>query len=367
MGRVKLKIQRLESLPNRQVTYGKRRNGILKKAQELSVLCDIHIFLLMFSPSGKPSVFCGENSNIADMIAKYAQLTPKERAKRRLESLETLKRNFKKVDQDVDIEEFLNASNPSIEEMRNQVSLLKGRITEVHKRISWWGNPDNINDMEHLNQMESSLQETLNRVRQQKQEKFPQNHQMLQFDCSIQTQNSMPFPVIPTGDQDCQTQSWLPGGVPQQMILPNESHFLGNRDIDCARDASFPSCSSFFGNLKPQDIDKGIPLKNDRQDEGISIDDYASSSYLRLPLNEQFACPSTYGSLTFPYMMDPGREAAFPPNPMDYHINGNFELPRSVYSSMQHHSLVPNPGSCAISIFNEDAYPQPPNQFNASL
>ncbi|KAL0355807.1 UNVERIFIED_CONTAM: Agamous-like MADS-box protein, partial [Sesamum radiatum] len=47
-------------------------------------------------------------SNLDEMIAKYAQLTPKERAKRRLESLETLKRNFKKLDQDVDIEEFLD-------------------------------------------------------------------------------------------------------------------------------------------------------------------------------------------------------------------------------------------------------------------
>lgn len=109
MGRVKLKIQRLENLSSRQVTYGKRRAGILKKAQEISVLCDIDIILLMFSPTGKPSIFRGPRSNIDEMIAKYAQLTPKERAKRRLESLETLKRNFKKLDQDVDIEEFLNA------------------------------------------------------------------------------------------------------------------------------------------------------------------------------------------------------------------------------------------------------------------
>ncbi|EPS68359.1 hypothetical protein M569_06410, partial [Genlisea aurea] len=108
MGRVKLKIQRLESLSSRQVTYGKRRAGILKKAQEISVLCDIDIVLLMFSPTGKPSIFRGQRSNLDEMIAKYAQLTPKERAKRRLESLETLKRNFKKLDQDVDIEEFLD-------------------------------------------------------------------------------------------------------------------------------------------------------------------------------------------------------------------------------------------------------------------
>ena len=60
MGRVKLKIKRLESTSNRQVTYSKRRNGILKKAKELSILCDIDIILLMFSPTGKPTLFLGE-------------------------------------------------------------------------------------------------------------------------------------------------------------------------------------------------------------------------------------------------------------------------------------------------------------------
>ncbi|GFQ01322.1 mads-box transcription factor 16 [Phtheirospermum japonicum] len=60
IGRVKLKTQRLESLSSRQVTYGKRRAGILKKAQEIFVLCEIDIILIMFSPTGKPSIFRGQ-------------------------------------------------------------------------------------------------------------------------------------------------------------------------------------------------------------------------------------------------------------------------------------------------------------------
>jgi hypothetical protein len=61
MGRVKLKIKRLESTSNRQVTYSKRRHGILKKARELAILCDIDIALLMFSPTGRPSLYQGEH------------------------------------------------------------------------------------------------------------------------------------------------------------------------------------------------------------------------------------------------------------------------------------------------------------------
>lgn len=60
MGRVKLKIKKLENSSGRQVTYSKRRAGILKKAKELSILCDIDLVLLMFSPTGKPTLCVGD-------------------------------------------------------------------------------------------------------------------------------------------------------------------------------------------------------------------------------------------------------------------------------------------------------------------
>lgn len=60
MGRVKLKIKRLENNSGRQVTYSKRRSGILKKAKELSILCDIDLMLIMFSPTDKPTICIGD-------------------------------------------------------------------------------------------------------------------------------------------------------------------------------------------------------------------------------------------------------------------------------------------------------------------
>ncbi|KZV23306.1 hypothetical protein F511_02207 [Dorcoceras hygrometricum] len=353
MGRVKLKIQRLENLSSRQVTYGKRRAGILKKAQEISVLCDIDIILLMFSPTGKPSIFRGPRSNIDEMIAKYAQLTPKERAKRRLESLETLKRNFKKLDQDVDIEEFLDASTPSVEEMQNRVRMLRDQLTQVHNRLSWWTNPDKIEDVEHLNQMENSLMESLNRIRMQKEifAKYP----LTPFDCTSQFVNGLHFPTTTTSDQHCQAQSWFPEGESQHMMLPNETHFLSSRDLECTQDASFPSCSSFFGDVKDDNLDNSRQQKNEAQNN-ITIDDYTSSAQLRLPLSEQFAY-HPFGNLSYPDVLETGREANFLPSAMDYQINGNFELPRSVYNSLQH-SLVPAAGPCTISMLTENSYLQ---------
>jgi hypothetical protein len=60
MGRVKLKIKKLENQSGRQITYSKRRSGILKKAKELSILCDIDLVLIMFSPTGKSTICIGE-------------------------------------------------------------------------------------------------------------------------------------------------------------------------------------------------------------------------------------------------------------------------------------------------------------------
>lgn len=68
MGRVKLKIMRLESSSSRQVTYSKRRTGILKKAKELAILCDIDVVLLMFSPTGKPTILLGERRYILLLV-----------------------------------------------------------------------------------------------------------------------------------------------------------------------------------------------------------------------------------------------------------------------------------------------------------
>ncbi|RHN55429.1 hypothetical protein MtrunA17_Chr5g0417671 [Medicago truncatula] len=51
-------------------------------------------------------LYFGECSNFEEVIAKFAQLTSQERAKRKLESLEALKKTFKKLDHDVNIQDF---------------------------------------------------------------------------------------------------------------------------------------------------------------------------------------------------------------------------------------------------------------------
>ncbi|PQM36659.1 agamous-like MADS-box protein AGL19 [Prunus yedoensis var. nudiflora] len=53
MGRGKVELKRIENPTSRQVTFSKRRNGLLKKAFELSILCDAEVALIILSPSDK--------------------------------------------------------------------------------------------------------------------------------------------------------------------------------------------------------------------------------------------------------------------------------------------------------------------------
>ncbi|CAJ1961378.1 unnamed protein product [Sphenostylis stenocarpa] len=53
MGRGKIAIRRIDNSTSRQVTFSKRRNGLLKKARELSILCDAEVGLMVFSSTGK--------------------------------------------------------------------------------------------------------------------------------------------------------------------------------------------------------------------------------------------------------------------------------------------------------------------------
>ncbi|KAJ7949727.1 MADS box transcription factor [Quillaja saponaria] len=53
MARGKVQMKRIENPVHRQVTFCKRRAGLLKKAKELSVLCDAEIGVVIFSTHGK--------------------------------------------------------------------------------------------------------------------------------------------------------------------------------------------------------------------------------------------------------------------------------------------------------------------------
>ncbi|XP_039138054.1 MADS-box transcription factor 50-like [Dioscorea cayenensis subsp. rotundata] len=76
MVRGKTEMRRIENAASRQVTFSKRRNGLLKKAYELSVLCDAEVALIVFSPRGKLYEFA--SSSTQHIIDRYKAHTKAE-------------------------------------------------------------------------------------------------------------------------------------------------------------------------------------------------------------------------------------------------------------------------------------------------
>ncbi|KAL5661784.1 hypothetical protein ACJX0J_028909, partial [Zea mays] len=72
-GKGKTEIKRIENTTNRQVTFCKRRNGLLKKAYELSVLCDAEVALIVFSSRGRLYEYA--NNSVKGTIERYKKAT----------------------------------------------------------------------------------------------------------------------------------------------------------------------------------------------------------------------------------------------------------------------------------------------------
>nr|WQI83104.1 MADS-box transcription factor [Spirodela polyrhiza] len=78
MGRGKVQLKRIENNINRQVTFSKRRSGLLKKAHEISVLCDAEVALIIFSSKGKLYEFSA-NSSMERILDRYERYCGAER------------------------------------------------------------------------------------------------------------------------------------------------------------------------------------------------------------------------------------------------------------------------------------------------
>uniref|UniRef100_A0AAU7LJG9 MADS42 n=1 Tax=Hippophae rhamnoides TaxID=193516 RepID=A0AAU7LJG9_9ROSA len=71
MGRGKIEIRRIENQTSRQVTYTKRRSGILKKAHEITILCDAKVSVIIFSSNGKMVEYLSPGSNLEEILDLY--------------------------------------------------------------------------------------------------------------------------------------------------------------------------------------------------------------------------------------------------------------------------------------------------------
>nr|AAV65503.1 MPP4 [Physalis peruviana] len=137
MAREKIKIKKIDNITARQVTFSKRRRGLFKKAEELSILCDADVALIIFSSTGK--LFDFSSSSMKDILGKY-----------KLQSA-----NLDKVDQpflDLQLENSLNVRlRKQVADKTRELRQMKGEELEGLS-------------LEELQQIEKRLEAGFNRV-----------------------------------------------------------------------------------------------------------------------------------------------------------------------------------------------------------
>ncbi|XP_039157722.1 MADS-box protein AGL42 isoform X3 [Eucalyptus grandis] len=90
MARGKIQMKRIENATSRQATFSKRRNGLMKKAFELSVLCDAEVAVIIFSQRGRLYEFSSSKyvsntsftSSMQKTIERYHQYAKEDTGKK---------------------------------------------------------------------------------------------------------------------------------------------------------------------------------------------------------------------------------------------------------------------------------------------
>lgn len=106
MGRRKIEIAMVKKPEARQVTFSKRRMGLFKKANELSILCGTKIVIVVFSPGNKPYSF--GHPSVDAIASKFLQ-------------------------QELDLNDVLETPSSNIEDLNQQHEKVMADIAEAEK------------------------------------------------------------------------------------------------------------------------------------------------------------------------------------------------------------------------------------------
>lgn len=139
MARGKIQIKKIENPTNRQVTYSKRRNGLFKKARELSVLCDAKVSIIMVSSTKKLHDFITPNISQKQFYDQYQKAKPCDLWSNHYQVMQEQLRKLREVNRN----------------LRNEISHRKG---------------ESLNGLSHeeLYILEQKMQEAVDITRQQK-------------------------------------------------------------------------------------------------------------------------------------------------------------------------------------------------------
>nr|ADD10734.1 MADS-domain transcription factor [Zea mays] len=176
MGRGNVELKRIENKISRQVTFAKRRNGLLKKAYELSLLCDAEVALIIFSGRGRLFEF-SSSSCMYKTLERYRSSNYSQEVKTPLDT-EIKYQDYLKLRTRV---EFLQTTQRNIlgEDLgplsMKELEQLEDQIEISLKHISSRKNQMLLDQLFDLKSKEQELLDLNKDLRKQLQETRPEN------------------------------------------------------------------------------------------------------------------------------------------------------------------------------------------------
>ncbi|KAK9052485.1 hypothetical protein SSX86_029114 [Deinandra increscens subsp. villosa] len=181
MGRGRVQLKRIENKISRQVTFSKRRTGLLKKAHEISVLCDADVALIVFSTKGKLFEYSTHSSMdaILERYERYAYaeklLTGPETQTQGSWTLESSKLRTKIDALEKNIRHY---GGEDLEPLNlRELQSVEQQLDSALKRIRIRKNQVMNESISELHKKERSLQEQHNALSKKLKENEKNNHQ----------------------------------------------------------------------------------------------------------------------------------------------------------------------------------------------
>ncbi|XP_008296257.1 myocyte-specific enhancer factor 2A-like [Stegastes partitus] len=133
MGRKKIQITRIVDERNRQVTFMKRKFGLMKKAYELSVLCDCEIALIIFNGSNK--LFQYASTDMDKVLLKYTEYNEPHESRTNSDIVEALNKKEHRGCDSPDAEASY-VLTPNTEEKYKKINEEFDNMMKIHKIVS---------------------------------------------------------------------------------------------------------------------------------------------------------------------------------------------------------------------------------------
>nr|BCS58928.1 agamous-like MADS-box protein [Sesamum indicum] len=216
-GRGKIEIKRIENTTNRQVTFCKRRNGLLKKAYELSVLCDAEVALIVFSSRGRLYEYA--NNSVRASIERYKKAS-------------------------ADSTNSVSTSEANTQFYQQEANKLRRQIREIQtSNRQILGEGVGSMTLKDLKSMEGKIEKAISRIRSRNELLFAEIELMQKRELELHNANMFLRARIAENERAQQQMNLMPAGSSE----PDHHQYQ-------------PMTSSHGGGLRSSELPPGNPM-----------------------------------------------------------------------------------------------------------